>query len=241
MMQNITYTASPIFLLSVAALSIVALLLLIIKCRVNAFVALILVSFCTAVIAGIPSEEVVPTLMSGFGGTHQHQRLANPAGAIKRNTMVYVSGLQSAHQHNGKTGKVLKFDETKERYTIELDNGSTRLGLKQSNITQIVKNIIVTGIESRPEFNGQHGTIRGWQSDSGRYAVQLNSGQAMGLLPAKVRLPMGTRVTLQGLSSEQHNGVRGEILRYDAEHGRYIVKTAPSGSNLKVKLENVKV
>jgi hypothetical protein len=179
--------------------------------------------------------------MSGFGGTHQHQRLANPAGAIKRNTMVYVSGLQSAHQHNGKTGKVLKFDETKERYTIELDNGSTRLGLKQSNITQIVKNIIVTGIESRPEFNGQHGTIRGWQSDSGRYAVQLNSGQAMGLLPAKVRLPMGTRVTLQGLSSEQHNGVRGEILRYDAEHGRYIVKTAPSGSNLKVKLENVKV
>ena len=155
--------------------------------------------------------------------------------------MVYVSGLQSAHQHNGKTGKVLQFDETKERYTIELDNGSTKLALKQSNLTQVIANVIVVGIESRPEFNGQHSTIRGWQGDNkGRYAVQLSSGQAMGLLPSKVQLPIGTRVVLQELSSDVYNGVRGEIMEYDGTTGRYIVKTVKNQA-LKVKRENVKV
>ncbi|MFT5528499.1 MAG: GntP family gluconate:H+ symporter [Alteromonadaceae bacterium] len=94
MMQNITYTASPIFLLSVAALSIVALLLLIIKCRVNAFVALILVSFCTAVIAGIPSEEVVPTLMSGFGGTLASVALLVGLGAMIGKLLEVSGGAQ---------------------------------------------------------------------------------------------------------------------------------------------------
>ena len=88
-------------------------------------------------------------------------------------------------------------------------------------------------------MQGQRGTITGWQEGSGRYAVQLSNGQAMGLLPAKVELPIGTRVTLQGLSSEQHNGARGEIMQYDEEAGRYVIKTM-RGAALKVKRENVK-
>ena len=43
--------------------------------------------------------------------------------------------------------------QTKERYTIELDDGATRLGLRQTNLTQILTNVKVVGIESRPEFN----------------------------------------------------------------------------------------
>lgn len=90
-MQDIIYSTSPFFLLSVAALSIAALLLLIIKLRVHAFVALILVSFCTAVIAGIPSEEVVPTLMDGFGGTLASVALLVGLGAMI-GKMLEVSG-----------------------------------------------------------------------------------------------------------------------------------------------------
>ena len=107
-----------------------------------------------------------------------------------------------------------------------------------------MSNVVVTGIESRPEFNGQKGTIRGWQSDTGRYAVQLASGQAMGLLPSKVQLPVGTNIMLTNLSSDQFNGRRGTITSYDEENGRYVVKTFSSDNKeqaLKVKRENVKV
>ncbi len=81
-MQDILQTQSPSFLLSVAALSLIALLFLIIKLRVHAFVSLILVSFCTAIIAGIPSEEVVPTLTSSFGGTLASVALLVGLGAM---------------------------------------------------------------------------------------------------------------------------------------------------------------
>tara|TARA_B100000795_G_C22728872_1_gene410563 strand:+ start:72 stop:1046 length:975 start_codon:yes stop_codon:yes gene_type:complete len=191
---------------------------------------------------GMPPEmKMMFGGMSGMSGFGQPQSRApiDPEGAIKKNTMVYISQLQSASQHNGKTGKVLKFDEAKERYTIEIDDGSVRLALKQNNLTQII-NVTVVDIESRPEFNGQQGTIRGWQTETGRYAVQLSSGQAMGLLPSKVQLPIGTRVTLQGLNSREKNGVRGEIKQYDTTVGRYIVRTF-DGQALKVKRENVKV
>ena len=93
-MQDIIHIASPIFLLCVAALSIVALLLLIIKCRVHAFVALILVSFCTAVISGIPSEAVVPTLMNGFGGTLASVALLVGLGAMIGKLLEVSGGAQ---------------------------------------------------------------------------------------------------------------------------------------------------
>jgi len=93
-MQEIIPIASPLFLLSVAASSIVALLLLIIKLRINAFVSLVLVSFCTAIIAGIPSEEVVPTLMSGFGGTLASVALLVGLGAMIGKLLEVSGGAQ---------------------------------------------------------------------------------------------------------------------------------------------------
>lgn len=93
-MQDIIHTSSPFFLLCVAALSIVALLLLIIKLRVNAFIALVLVSFFTAVIAGIPSEEVVPTLTSSFGGTLASVALLVGLGAMIGKLLEVSGGAQ---------------------------------------------------------------------------------------------------------------------------------------------------
>jgi GntP family gluconate:H+ symporter len=94
LMQDIIHTTSPFFLLGVAALSIVALLLLIIKYRVHAFVSLVLVSFFTAVIAGIPSEKVVPTLTSGFGGTLASVALLVGLGAMIGKLLEVSGGAQ---------------------------------------------------------------------------------------------------------------------------------------------------
>ena len=56
-------------LLTIAAGAILLLLLLIIKWRIHAFVALVVISLLTAVATGIPVASIVPTLTSGFGGT----------------------------------------------------------------------------------------------------------------------------------------------------------------------------
>ncbi|WP_053615467.1 GntP family permease [Nocardiopsis sp. NRRL B-16309] len=70
-------------LLGIAAGAIALLLLLIIRFRLHAFVALVLVSVLTALAAGIPVSGVVPTLLDGFGGT-----LANVALLVGLGVMI---------------------------------------------------------------------------------------------------------------------------------------------------------
>ena len=64
---NQTLTAGP--LLAIAAGAILLLLVLIIKIRLHAFLALILVSLLTAFAAGVPAGSVVDVLTGGFGTT----------------------------------------------------------------------------------------------------------------------------------------------------------------------------
>lgn len=68
-MDEWTQTMSAGPLLGIAAAAIALLLVLVIKFRVHAFLALILISLLTAFATGIPAGEVVPTLVSSFGGT----------------------------------------------------------------------------------------------------------------------------------------------------------------------------
>ncbi|WP_285733447.1 gluconate:H+ symporter [Nocardiopsis sp. ATB16-24] len=56
-------------LLGIAAGAIALLLFLIIRFKLHAFIALVLVSLLTALATGIPVSEVVPTLLGGFGTT----------------------------------------------------------------------------------------------------------------------------------------------------------------------------
>lgn len=56
-------------LIFVLIASIALLLLLIIKFKVHAFVALVLVSLFTAIVTGIPVDKILPTLLGGFGNT----------------------------------------------------------------------------------------------------------------------------------------------------------------------------
>lgn len=56
-------------MLIIAGAAIALLLFLIMKVRLHAFVALVLVSLLTAVAAGIPIGDVPDALLSGFGET----------------------------------------------------------------------------------------------------------------------------------------------------------------------------
>ena len=105
-MQDIIHTASPLFLLYVAAFSIITLLLLIIKLRIHAFIALVLVSFLVAVLTGIPSEEIVPTLTGSFGSTLASVALLVGLGAMIGKLLEVSGGAQVlADELIGKFGK----------------------------------------------------------------------------------------------------------------------------------------
>ena len=68
-MDPITPVHGTTLLLIIAAAAVALLLFLIIRVRLHAFIALVLVSVVTAVAAGIPLVDVPNALLSGFGST----------------------------------------------------------------------------------------------------------------------------------------------------------------------------
>ena len=78
-------------LLLIAAVAIMLLLFMVIKIKLSAFVALLLVSMITAIIAGIPIDQVMPTLIAGMGSTLGSITIIVGLGAIL-GRMIEVSG-----------------------------------------------------------------------------------------------------------------------------------------------------
>ncbi|MDY5132794.1 GntP family permease [Actinotignum urinale] len=62
-------TASPAYLFTVAVISILVLLVMIIRFRIHAFYTLVIVSLITALVCGVPLAYVVETLVGGFSKT----------------------------------------------------------------------------------------------------------------------------------------------------------------------------
>lgn len=87
-----TLTAGPLLLIAAAAIA--ALLVLIIKLKMHAFVALIVISFLTAVAAGIPFGAVVPVMLDGFGGTLASVALLVGLGAMLGRLLETSGGAQ---------------------------------------------------------------------------------------------------------------------------------------------------
>ncbi|MGP8291914.1 GntP family permease [Vreelandella zhanjiangensis] len=68
-MDGWTQTMSAGPLLGIAAVAVLALLILIIRFKMHAFLALMLVSLLTALATQIPVNAIVPTMVNSFGGT----------------------------------------------------------------------------------------------------------------------------------------------------------------------------
>lgn len=56
-------------LIGIFVLAIVVLLVLIIKCQLNAFVALLITAFATGILVNMPLADISQTVTDGFGGT----------------------------------------------------------------------------------------------------------------------------------------------------------------------------
>ncbi|KAA8996416.1 GntP family permease [Affinibrenneria salicis] len=81
-MTEITSAYSASVLLLIAAGAVALLLVLIMRFKVHAFLALVLVSLVTALVTKTAYENIVPTLLSGFGGTLASVALLVGLGAM---------------------------------------------------------------------------------------------------------------------------------------------------------------
>ncbi|KUE81163.1 permease [Aeromonas schubertii] len=81
-MDGAVNTPDVAYLLSVAGGAIVLLLLLIMRFKVHAFVALTLVSLITALATGVTYDQVIPTMLGGFGSTLASVALLVGLGAM---------------------------------------------------------------------------------------------------------------------------------------------------------------
>ncbi len=94
-MQQTVEAASAGYLLGVAAVAIALLLVLIMKFKVHAFASLILVSLVTALATGIELAKIVPTMLSGFGGTLASVAILVGLGAMIGKILEYSGGAQT--------------------------------------------------------------------------------------------------------------------------------------------------
>lgn len=81
-------------LLLIALAAVLILLLLIMRFKLHAFVALILVSFVTALVTKVPFPDVVPTMLTGFGNTLASVALLVGLGAMIGRLLEVTGGAQ---------------------------------------------------------------------------------------------------------------------------------------------------
>jgi GntP family gluconate:H+ symporter len=86
------YSAAVLLLIALSA--VIALLVLILRFRLHAFVALVLVSLVTALVTRVPFADVVPTLLSGFGSTLGTVALLVGFGAMIGRLLEVTGGAQ---------------------------------------------------------------------------------------------------------------------------------------------------
>lgn len=93
-MTELTHAYGAGTLLGIAAASVVVLLILIMRFRVHAFLALTLVSILVALATKVPFDKVVPTLLSGFGSTLAGVALLVGLGAMIGRLLEVSGGAQ---------------------------------------------------------------------------------------------------------------------------------------------------
>jgi len=180
--------------------------------------------------------------MSGFGvPTNQSRKRGrgNPGevGMLRPGSAVRVRGLVSQPQHNGRSGVVERSQQG--RYVVRFDDGS-QLALQRQNLLQLLE-VEISGVQQRPDLNGQRAQLIDYDAVKERYVVGLRSGERLSLGRGSVLLPSETAVTVSGLSSRADlNGCQAQVLEWDAVGQRYTVAVdGPQPQPTVVKLRPV--
>ncbi len=102
---------------------------------------------------------------------------------------VRLHGIESQQDLNGKTGTILAWNASKERYNVYVVALSKVVSVKPGNVI-LDKDTVgqIIGLVSKPELNGKWGTIKEWIRDSNRYEVQLSANQVVRVKMENIRV-----------------------------------------------------
>lgn len=109
------------------------------------------------------------------------------AANLLQHVHVGLQGLESRPDLNNQKGTILAWDDHKHRYNIYISGKVVSLKpsnviLEEGTVAQIV------GLQSKPQLNGQWGTIQGWIRETNRYDVQLSASQVVRIKTDNVRV-----------------------------------------------------
>jgi hypothetical protein len=176
---------------------------------------------------------------AGFGGSARQQ--PKRYDAIPPGTIVSLKGLVSRPDRNGDRGEVLQYDPSKGRYIVQIEDTDETMSVKPSNLLQHV-HVTLHGVQSKPELNGQRGTIIAWDPAKTRYNIYvMSTSKVVSLKPSNVVLENGTVGQIVGVQSKPElNGKYGTVKNFNSQSGRYDIQTS-ADSILRLKLENIHV
>jgi curved DNA-binding protein CbpA len=177
----------------------------------------------------------------GRGGSLRQPRQEKRYDTIPPETVVSLKGLVSKPERNGDRGEVQQYDARAGRYVIVLEDTEETMSVKPTNLLQHV-HVKLHGLETKPEWNGQRGTIIAWDETHERYNIYvMGLSKAMSLKPANVVLDNSTCGKITGLQSKPElNGKWGTIKNFHKDSGRYDVQLS-ADKILRLKLENIHV
>lgn len=132
--------------------------------------------------------------------------------------MFFSKGTNTGSVHNIDIAGIFDFDRN--------TRAKTKTGVvKPSTPAHVIlagTQVVVHGLESKPEFNGKSARIREWNAGKGRYEVSLTSGDVLSLRPRC--LTQLCYITVHGDESQSElHGKRGEIVDFNEDSGSYVV------------------
>ena len=180
---------------------------------------------------------------AGMGGnfTGMPRRQERRFDTIPPKTIVSLKGLVGRPEMNGERGEVQQYDSRSNRYIVVLEDSEETMSVKPANLLQHV-HVTLHALESKPEWNGQKGTIIAWDETKERYNIYvMGLRRAVSLKPANVVLENDTVGKISGLQAKPElNGKWGTIKSFNRDSGRYDVQFS-TDKILRLKLENVHV
>jgi len=102
-------------------------------------------------------------------------------GSLVQLCTVEVAALQGRPELNGLVGRIFGFDDVRGRYRVFLDGIATVVALQPANCVVLDEGVqvLLQGLSSSPELNGQMAQIKGVERASSRYTVYTRSGRCV--------------------------------------------------------------
>ena len=183
----------------------------------------------------------------GFGGRGRPGRKREapvyPTGPeiIPKGTSVTVHSLVGSPEYNGMEGRLVGYDGDRKRYRVNFGESeeSNSVWIKSGNFVQLLPNVRLRDVQSRPQLNGCSGAVVGANGD--RYHVRLSGSESacVGVGLSNLVLPKEARVHIHSLAgAAQYNGTTGRSVEFLEPENRYRVDVG-GNKQLKLKSDNL--